>query len=48
MLRKWNLGDCVCNWTPDYLASKVGSVEVKVHVTTNPRMDFINKNFAYK
>ena len=35
-------------WTPEYLCQKCGGRLVKVHVCPTPRMDFINKNFAYK
>ena len=35
-------------WTPGYLAEKVGSSLVKVHVCPVPHMDFLRKNFQYK
>ncbi|GAB6021851.1 hypothetical protein CHUAL_004423 [Chamberlinius hualienensis] len=48
VMRGLDIGTCVKNWTPDYLAEKMGNINVKVHVTTNPQMDFIKKNFSYK
>lgn len=43
-----DVGVATSKWTPDYLADKCGEREVKVHVSPDPSMDFIKKNFIYK
>ncbi|GFG29109.1 hypothetical protein Cfor_00276 [Coptotermes formosanus] len=48
LLRSVDIGECTSKWTTDYICGKVGSVNVKVHVSSSPLMDFINKNFLYK
>ncbi|XP_076012235.1 tRNA wybutosine-synthesizing protein 5 [Genypterus blacodes] len=48
VLRGVNLGPCVERWSVDFLAQKGGDKEVKVHVSTVPKMDFLRKNFVYK
>ena len=48
VLRGIDLGPAPQLWTPEYLCQKCGGRLVKVHVCPTPRMDFINKNFAYK
>lgn len=48
ILRGLDIGDCVVKWTPQYLIEQLGNVDVKIHVCTEGKMDFINKNFVYK
>ena len=48
VLRGFDLGPAPQLWTPEYLCHKCGRRPVKVHVCPTPRMDFLNKNFAYK
>ncbi|KAG8227587.1 hypothetical protein J437_LFUL000687 [Ladona fulva] len=48
ILRGIDIGPCVDIWSPEYLGEKVGNMPVKVHVSPNPKMDFIKKNFSYK
>lgn len=43
-----DIGPASSLWSPEYLADKCGSREVKVHVSLQDNMDFINKNFIYK
>lgn len=43
-----DIGHAQTLWTAQYLADKCGSREVKVHVSPQENMDFINKNFIYK
>ncbi|XP_023216673.1 tRNA wybutosine-synthesizing protein 5-like [Centruroides sculpturatus] len=47
ILRKFSIGSCINKWTPDYLSKQLGEHIVKVHVSTQERMDFIQKNFIY-
>lgn len=48
VLRGVPLGRCVDRWTVEYLGSKGGHKEVKIHVSTQPQMDFLLKNFVYR
>jgi hypothetical protein len=49
VIRGLVLGDCLSLWRdPEYLMKKGGDKEVSVHVSTEDRMDFINKNFVYR
>lgn len=48
VLRGVCLGPCLEKWTTQYLREKGGDMEVKVHVSTVPKMDFLHKNFVYK
>uniref|UniRef100_A0A8C6TEY2 tRNA-yW synthesizing protein 5 n=1 Tax=Neogobius melanostomus TaxID=47308 RepID=A0A8C6TEY2_9GOBI len=48
VLRGVCLGPCLEKWTAHYLREKGGDMEVKVHVSTVPKMDFLHKNFVYK
>lgn len=48
LLRGVDIGPCVFKWNVDYLTKHAGDQEVKVHVSTNAQMDFINKNFLYR
>ena len=43
-----DVGVATAKWTPDYLAERCGDKEVRVHVSPDSSMDFINKNFSYK
>uniref|UniRef100_A0A8C6T8S2 tRNA wybutosine-synthesizing protein 5 n=1 Tax=Neogobius melanostomus TaxID=47308 RepID=A0A8C6T8S2_9GOBI len=45
VLRGVCLGPCLEKWTPHYLREKGGDMEVKVHVSSVPKMDFLHKNF---
>ncbi|XP_034042775.1 tRNA wybutosine-synthesizing protein 5 [Thalassophryne amazonica] len=48
VLRGVPLGPCLDRWTVKYLGEKGGNKEVKIHVSTVPKMDFLHKNFVYK
>ncbi|CAL1582639.1 unnamed protein product [Knipowitschia caucasica] len=48
VLRGVSLGPCLEKWSPDYLREQGAELEVKVHVSTVPAMDFLHKNFVYK
>ncbi|GLH09717.1 Hypoxia-inducible factor 1-alpha inhibitor [Gryllus bimaculatus] len=48
LIKGVDIGPCTKLWTRDYLSEKIGEVPVKVHVSTDPKMDFISKNFVYK
>lgn len=49
VIRGLVLGECLSLWRdPEYLMKKGGDKEVSVHVSTEDRMDFINKNFVYR
>jgi len=48
VLQGFEIGSCIQKWSPQYLANQVGSFDVKIHVATNPQMDFLTKNFAYR
>jgi tRNA wybutosine-synthesizing protein 5 len=48
LLRGVNIGECTSKWTSEYICEKVGNVDVKVHVSSGPQMNFLNKNFLYK
>lgn len=48
VLRGLDIGDCVVKWTPQYLIEQIGSIDVKIHVCTEGKMDFIKKNFLYQ
>lgn len=48
LIRNWDIGSCVKDWTSEYVSNKVGSEPVKIHVAKDEKMDFINKNFIYK
>ena len=43
-----DIGPAQSLWTAEYLATKCGAREVKVHVCPREHMDFLNKNFVYK
>ncbi|XP_062312400.1 tRNA wybutosine-synthesizing protein 5 [Osmerus eperlanus] len=48
LLRGVCLGPCLERWTVEYLKQIGGNRDVKVHVSTLPRMDFLGKNFVYR
>lgn len=48
VLKRVPIGPCVRAWTASFLAEKGGDREVKVHVSPEPRMDFLHKNFVYR
>ncbi|GAB1602796.1 tRNA wybutosine-synthesizing protein 5-like [Argonauta hians] len=48
VLRGFDLGPCTDKWTVEYLTSQAGDKNVTVHVSENPQMDFLNKNFLYR
>ncbi|XP_041473533.1 tRNA wybutosine-synthesizing protein 5-like [Lytechinus variegatus] len=48
VIRGLDIGPCVEKWTAEYLASQGGDTEVKIHVSPSSKMDFINKNYAYR
>ena len=43
-----DLGRAPSTWTPEYLGRQVGSQTVKVHVSPEPCMNFLKKNFIYR
>ena len=46
-MRSCDLGDCTRLWSPGYLADKLPRKKVRVHVGTEPNLDFRSKNFSY-
>ncbi|MFT7815046.1 tRNA wybutosine-synthesizing protein 5 isoform X1 [Arapaima gigas] len=48
VLKGVSLGPCCDRWTVEYLAERGGPKDVKVHVSAEPRMDFLHKNFLYR
>lgn len=48
VIRGVDVGECCSRWTSEYLVDKVGHHTVKVHVSPDSQMNFINKNFVYK
>ncbi|CAF1448656.1 unnamed protein product [Rotaria sordida] len=48
ILHKFDIGACQEKWTSDYLASKIGSKPVRIHVSQDDMMDFVRKNFTYE
>ena len=48
VLRGLDLGTATDLWTPEYLGHRVGSQAVKVHVSPDPCMNFLTKNFVYR
>lgn len=48
VIRGLVIGDCSKKWNPEYLINHIGHLEAKIHVSTDSRMDFLNKNFLYK
>ena len=49
ILRGLDVGCCVEKWSADYLAEKVGSKPVSIHVSNTGQMSFLKpKNFEYK
>ncbi|XP_071439790.1 tRNA wybutosine-synthesizing protein 5-like [Hetaerina americana] len=48
ILRGAYIGECVKNWSSEYLSQKVGKIPVKIHVSPSSKMDFVKKNFLYK
>ena len=49
LLRDIDLGAALDLWkSTDYLATRVGSRPVKIHVSPSPKMDFVSKNFLYR
>ena len=48
VLRNLDIGEGWKTWTPEYLASAIGSVPVKLHVCPVSQMNFLKKNFLYK
>jgi len=47
VFRDCPLGPCTTTWTKDYLADRLAGVTRPVHVTTDPNMNFAQKNFKY-
>jgi len=47
VIRGCPLGPCTSTWTTDYLADRLSGVNRPVHVTTEPDMNFTEKNFRY-
>lgn len=48
LLRGVDIGECTSKWACEYICEKVGKVDVKVHVSSSPLMNFASKNFLYK
>ncbi|XP_065289797.1 tRNA wybutosine-synthesizing protein 5-like isoform X3 [Dermacentor albipictus] len=48
VLRGVPVGPCTLLWDKDYLCTRGGKRDVKVHVSQDRHMDFISKNFLYR
>jgi len=48
VLRGLDLGNATDLWTPEYLGQRVGNRACKVHVSPDPCMNFLTKNFVYR
>lgn len=48
VLRGLDIGEATTKWTPAYLACVIKQTPIKIHVSPQPQMDFIKKNFLYK
>ena len=48
IFRGVDIGVCSKRWTSDYLAEALGDTEVKIHVCSEDKLDFVNKNFVYR
>ncbi|XP_054921640.1 tRNA wybutosine-synthesizing protein 5-like isoform X2 [Dermacentor andersoni] len=48
VLRGVSVGPCTLLWDKDYLCTRGGKRDVKVHVSQDRHMDFISKNFLYR
>ena len=48
VLKELDIGRASSLWTADYLREKCGERSVRVHVTPETKMDFINRNFVYR
>lgn len=48
ILKGVDIGECCVKWTTEYLINKIGHLDAKIHVSSESKMDFINKNFVYK
>ncbi len=48
VLKGLDLGRAPEAWTPEYLGDAVGNQIVKVHVSPEPCMNFLSKNFVYR
>lgn len=48
VILKENFGNCIHNWDNDYLLNKIGNYPVKVHVSDEPILNFLDKNFRYE
>ena len=47
VIRGADLGPCTSTWSSDYLIEKLRPRSVRVHVGTEPNLDFRSKNFTY-
>jgi tRNA wybutosine-synthesizing protein 5 len=45
---QFDLGPCLTKWSVEYLKSQVQQKPVKIHVSDNECMDFLQKNFIYR
>ncbi|PIK34967.1 hypothetical protein BSL78_28202 [Apostichopus japonicus] len=48
VLKGVDIGSCTQKWTTDYLCRNGSSQSVKVHVSTERNMDFVQKNYSYR
>ncbi|XP_037512446.1 tRNA wybutosine-synthesizing protein 5 isoform X2 [Rhipicephalus sanguineus] len=48
VLRGVSVGPCTLLWDKEYLCTRGGKRDVKVHVSPHRHMDFIQKNFFYR
>ena len=48
VLKGLDLGPCMKKWDVKYLQDVDIDSEVKIHVSKEDKMDFINKNFLYR
>ncbi|CAG2163827.1 unnamed protein product [Oppiella nova] len=48
VIRDADFGGCLNRWSADYLMDRLKDISVSVHVSNEPKLDFVNKNFSYK
>ncbi|RWS19152.1 hypothetical protein B4U80_14987, partial [Leptotrombidium deliense] len=48
LFKQINTGSAKDKWTVEYLSDALHSIPIKAHVSKEPKLDFISKNFSYK
>lgn len=48
LIKGVDVGDCTSKWDPEYLAGKLEDKKIIAHVSSEEKLDFINKNFKYE